>query len=489
MAQQVIGIGTVVNDDTGDPLRTAFDKSNDNFSELYALQSLTINAGAVDFAGAGSNENRISAAIAAAVALPAPRVRVPAAMLPYDASLVSFDNSIQMTREWGDDTVYDVKAYGARGDRVLSDSVSFQTAVAGAQAAFGTVSIPEPDVAYLIDEPILVTSRVLIRGTGNYPRICGSGLGAGEYIFDVGVADPSRIENIQLSNMALEQAGSGPWASGLIRLRNVANSQFSDIQMKEAKYGIHIQGLTTFSLSFDNVFASYGSGSEISDACIYFDDCHGGSFNFWGGNMQSALKGVRVSGSSGSMSSLNFYGTNFESCGEYSFFCNVHDIAGVAFIGCRSEANTAAGGYDFYFEPPSGGYARGISFTGACYLQSETCDYAIVMTNAGGGVCHGADIHVTAEGYNVAVVKCESNGGQGSFIRAVTGTVPAVVNTVQDGVLILNGTDPTGAALGSQSWQPPLTTPAVNGASTDLSSVIALCNQLRAALVANRMAT
>jgi hypothetical protein len=36
MAQQTINIGTVANDGTGDPLRTAFDKTNDNFTEVYA---------------------------------------------------------------------------------------------------------------------------------------------------------------------------------------------------------------------------------------------------------------------------------------------------------------------------------------------------------------------------------------------------------------------------------------------------------------------
>jgi hypothetical protein len=36
MAQQTINIGTTANDGTGDPLRTAFDKVNDNFTELYA---------------------------------------------------------------------------------------------------------------------------------------------------------------------------------------------------------------------------------------------------------------------------------------------------------------------------------------------------------------------------------------------------------------------------------------------------------------------
>jgi hypothetical protein len=35
MAKQIIQLGTVVNDGTGDPLRTAFTKTNENFTELY----------------------------------------------------------------------------------------------------------------------------------------------------------------------------------------------------------------------------------------------------------------------------------------------------------------------------------------------------------------------------------------------------------------------------------------------------------------------
>ena len=36
MAKQTIKIGTKANDGTGDPIRDAFDKTNDNFTELYA---------------------------------------------------------------------------------------------------------------------------------------------------------------------------------------------------------------------------------------------------------------------------------------------------------------------------------------------------------------------------------------------------------------------------------------------------------------------
>lgn len=37
MAQQTINIGAAPNDGTGDPLRDAFDKINDNFTELYGV--------------------------------------------------------------------------------------------------------------------------------------------------------------------------------------------------------------------------------------------------------------------------------------------------------------------------------------------------------------------------------------------------------------------------------------------------------------------
>jgi len=37
MAKQTVNIGTSANDGTGDALRTAFDKINDNFNELYSV--------------------------------------------------------------------------------------------------------------------------------------------------------------------------------------------------------------------------------------------------------------------------------------------------------------------------------------------------------------------------------------------------------------------------------------------------------------------
>ena len=41
MTQRIINIGATANDKTGDPLRTAFNKINENFTELYNLTGIT----------------------------------------------------------------------------------------------------------------------------------------------------------------------------------------------------------------------------------------------------------------------------------------------------------------------------------------------------------------------------------------------------------------------------------------------------------------
>ena len=41
MAQQIINIGATPNDGQGNPIRTAFNKTNENFSELYARAQTT----------------------------------------------------------------------------------------------------------------------------------------------------------------------------------------------------------------------------------------------------------------------------------------------------------------------------------------------------------------------------------------------------------------------------------------------------------------
>lgn len=50
MTQQVVNIGSAPNDGTGDPIRTAFDKTNQNTTELYGGTPLTIASVSADYA-------------------------------------------------------------------------------------------------------------------------------------------------------------------------------------------------------------------------------------------------------------------------------------------------------------------------------------------------------------------------------------------------------------------------------------------------------
>lgn len=162
MAQQVIFLGTNANDGTGETLRGAGGMVNNMFTELYALQSQTINAGAVVYDSA-TVPARLNLAIADAVATGKTRVFVPATHLPYDATAVAFNSAIQMTREGGSDDVYDWRAYGAAGDGLVVDTTAIQAALTGAAAA-GGISYGPP--GYYLTGQLTVGSLVIFRGAG-----------------------------------------------------------------------------------------------------------------------------------------------------------------------------------------------------------------------------------------------------------------------------------------------------------------------------------
>jgi hypothetical protein len=63
MAKQVINIGAIANDGTGDPVRTAFDKSNDNFTELYGKPDLSLSANTLTLTRADGSTDTVDLSI------------------------------------------------------------------------------------------------------------------------------------------------------------------------------------------------------------------------------------------------------------------------------------------------------------------------------------------------------------------------------------------------------------------------------------------
>lgn len=139
--------GLNIYDESGSTMIVSFSKQSIRFYQNIvgpvfdtggALTS-TLNA-ATFGVGTDSKESRIQAAINAASQQALARVYVPASMYPYSASSVSFIYPVQMIREGGDSTVYDVLAYGAKGDGIASDTSAVQAAMSsssGGHLVFG----------------------------------------------------------------------------------------------------------------------------------------------------------------------------------------------------------------------------------------------------------------------------------------------------------------------------------------------------------------
>lgn len=111
MARQAINIGTTANDGTGDPLRTAYDKCNQNFTELYA--GMPTSGAPLSIAQGGTGNTAGSA-----VKLTTPRLIAMTGDVAW--SIGSFDGSANVT------------AAGTIGANI----VTFPKFVAATQAAF-----------------------------------------------------------------------------------------------------------------------------------------------------------------------------------------------------------------------------------------------------------------------------------------------------------------------------------------------------------------
>src|SRR6267142_18164 len=123
MPQPLINIGAAINDGTGELGPRAW------LQKLNRLPNpdSTVNPLSGDYAG--TYEQKITAAIADGVATGKKYCWI---TQPYNASLVTFNNAMQMIREGGNPNEYDAQAYGAVGDGVTSDTYSFAAAIRAA---------------------------------------------------------------------------------------------------------------------------------------------------------------------------------------------------------------------------------------------------------------------------------------------------------------------------------------------------------------------
>ena len=137
MAKQTINIGTAANDGTGDPLRTAFDKANDNFDEIYlsGLIDGNLNIDGNTFKSTNTNGDMVLDPNGEGVVSVVGDLVVSGSIRGDGSSILSIQNDVEII---GDYTVL--------GNLTVTDAISFGS-ISGDLTLGGNL-IPTANVTY-----------------------------------------------------------------------------------------------------------------------------------------------------------------------------------------------------------------------------------------------------------------------------------------------------------------------------------------------------
>jgi len=193
MTQQTINIGAAPDDNTGDPARTAFTKTNSNFTELYTVQTTlagSTGAANVGFAPTGALvATNVQAAITEVVSDLA---------ASSGSSTVGFLQSgtgaVARTVQAKERDVVSVKDFGAVGDGVTDDTAPIQAAINAVESAGGgTLLFPK---GTYIAAGLQIKGGVYLQGSGERATILKLKSSANTYL----IADTRYVNNVLYSS-------------------------------------------------------------------------------------------------------------------------------------------------------------------------------------------------------------------------------------------------------------------------------------------------
>jgi Pectate lyase superfamily protein len=171
--------------------------------------------------------------------------------------------------------VFNIKAYGAKGDGTTDDSAAVQAAYAAAVAAGGgTVYFPQTSSCYLISTAINATGdghRIIFEGAGGpgystsgtaNALICGNTGGA---VFDITMGYNRSFLNLDVT---AQKAGlSNPSLIGILAGRNASGQSGQDTHIVNCSFmmPLHYSGTTySFGFYFFGEEIAFASGTSIS---------------------------------------------------------------------------------------------------------------------------------------------------------------------------------------------------------------------------------
>lgn len=311
---------------------------------------LTINA--ARFAGI-SDEAKIQAAIDHAVNISAQRVSIPMSMLPYDASLITFHDDVQMVREGGEYSVWDWQAYGAAGDETQDDSVSIQAAIdaciaSGGGRSYGPSGRYRTDldiVVIVTDPPIALTifgefaSTVLVPGSA--VNVC---LNIGSSSSDPQILSRVVVQGIQLDGINT--------SAGAVTGLKIGDSTITNPPAPYSTYA------TFRDVSIYNFLGTGAIGLWVADLVV------GNWENCYVGHCKTNLKVASTDGNFPTV--LTFTKTHFRSATGNGIELNSSGF-GITFDRCVIEANA---NYGVYSVPTGAATLVNIVFRG-CWCEGN----------------------------------------------------------------------------------------------------------------------
>jgi len=260
MAKQTIGIGTVANDNTGDPLRDAMDKVNDNFIELYGFNVLNYGADPTGVANSTTAiQNCINAAKDGTVIIPPGVYTVTSLTVDYATKIVgsgwaaiSGGTKLQSTTAF---PVFHITNLGGLG---YSYGASIQDLCIMGNDAADSGGYEQSGILIDTEGDVLI-DHVFIRGCGDY---------------GIRLAKSSHCTKTKIQNCYIIQNVKGGIYGKTLASTNVnaVIIQTTTISQNDG-YGINIMGSNI--IIRDNLFEDNGScGIFISGRSVGEFNCN-----------------------------------------------------------------------------------------------------------------------------------------------------------------------------------------------------------------------
>lgn len=300
-----------------------------------------------------------------------------------------------------------VKDFGAVGDGTTDDTAAIQAAINFAQTNTRALYFPSNGVSqtYKTTAPLLVTTPLRIIGeSSRFVVIQAVGLAIGQYVLDIDGTTFGTYEQGEFSGFTL-MAGAGD----CMRIKNVSNSIFRDMGLRQARHGITYTGTRCFSNSFEKIYTITG----ITGSTFFMSAHTGGGHHTFNDCSLGGSTGFSLS-SDTVTDNLVFNGVNFEQCLVNGVSIS-GTVEGLLFSGCRTEGGDSV---DFVINPASTRRVSGLVITGTTFGSSDAGAVNRVDLGGAGGVVRGFNIsgntvmHSTG-GFAANLVRLNGEGESG----------------------------------------------------------------------------